>query len=150
MSSDLLILLATAASLGFIHTLAGPDHYIPFIVIGRARNWSKMKTLWITFISGLGHVGSSVVIGAIGIAFGIGVDKIENMESTRGDIVGWAFIIFGLAYLGYGIWRAVRFKPHTHIHFHQEAKAHVHKHDHLHAEEKYTMGAVYYLCFGAL
>ena len=34
---------------------------------------ATLKHLWITFLCGLGHVGSSVVIGTIGIALGIGV-----------------------------------------------------------------------------
>jgi len=33
MSNELMILLVTAASIGFFHTLLGPDHYLPFIVI---------------------------------------------------------------------------------------------------------------------
>ena len=33
MASDLNILLVTAASVGFIHTVAGPDHYLPFVVM---------------------------------------------------------------------------------------------------------------------
>jgi len=32
-SGEITVLLATAASLGFIHTLIGPDHYLPFIVM---------------------------------------------------------------------------------------------------------------------
>jgi hypothetical protein len=34
-----MVLLVTALSVGFMHTLLGPDHYVPFIVIGRARRW---------------------------------------------------------------------------------------------------------------
>ncbi len=68
--NELSILLVTAASLGFVHTLLGPDHYLPFIVLSKARQWSSSKTMWITFISGIGHVGSSVIIGMIGIALG--------------------------------------------------------------------------------
>jgi len=41
------ILLLSAAFLGFIHTLLGLDHYLPFIVLGKARKWSYPKTLWI-------------------------------------------------------------------------------------------------------
>ena len=63
MDNELLLLALTAASLGFIHTALGPDHYLPFIVLSKARNWSVPKTMWITFISGVGHVGGSVVIG---------------------------------------------------------------------------------------
>ena len=41
MSPDISILLVTAASIGFIHTLTGPDHYLPFIVMSKARKWTQ-------------------------------------------------------------------------------------------------------------
>ena len=58
--SEMYVLIMSAASLGVIHTLLGPDHYLPFIVLSKARNWSRPRTLWITFISGVGHVSGSV------------------------------------------------------------------------------------------
>lgn len=54
MSHELVILTVTAASVGLIHTLIGPDHYLPFIVLAKARNWSVLRTGWITFLCGLG------------------------------------------------------------------------------------------------
>ena len=51
MTRETLLLLATALSLGFVHTLAGPDHYIPFMAMSKTRRWSLPKTLWITFFS---------------------------------------------------------------------------------------------------
>ena len=82
MSADIEILLVTAASIGFIHTLTGPDHYLPFIVMGKARQWTTIKTLWITFLCGLGHVGSSIVIGAIGIALGLVLQGSRRLEDS--------------------------------------------------------------------
>ncbi len=57
------VLALTAVSVGFFHTLFGPDHYLPFIVMAKAREWSFARTFWITFVSGLGHVLSSVALG---------------------------------------------------------------------------------------
>ena len=48
MTQEMILLLSTAAFLGFFHTLLGPDHYLPFIVMGKARQWSMAKTTWIT------------------------------------------------------------------------------------------------------
>ena len=112
--TELSVLLISAFSLGFIHTLAGPDHYVPFIVLSKALKWSQPKTLWITFISGIGHVGSSVIIGIAGILLGFGVNQLESVESGRGNIVAWLLIAFGLAYLIFGIIRF--FKPSIHAH----------------------------------
>jgi hypothetical protein len=45
------VLTITAGTLGFFHTLFGPDHYLPFIMMARARRWSLAKTGWITIIT---------------------------------------------------------------------------------------------------
>ena len=131
MSHEITLLTVTAASIGFLHTLLGPDHYLPFIMMARARRWSVVKTGWITFLCGLGHVGSSVIIGIIGVALGISLIKLESVESFRGDIAAWLFIAFGLAYFVWGLFRAVKNKPHAHLHIHRAGDAHIHQHDHV-------------------
>ncbi len=116
MSNEVIILVGTAAGIGFIHTLLGPDHYLPFIVLSKARQWSIIKTLVITFLCGLGHVLSSVALGFIGIALGTAVFKLEAIESFRGDIAAWFLIAFGFTYSIWGIHRAIRKKSHSHFH----------------------------------
>ncbi len=113
--NELQILVLSAAFLGFIHTLLGPDHYLPFIVLSKARNWNMPKTIWITFISGIGHVGGSVALGIIGIALGIGLNKLELIESQRGNLVGWLLIIFGLLYSAYGAKKYFSNNGHFHL-----------------------------------
>ncbi|MCJ7553514.1 MAG: sulfite exporter TauE/SafE family protein [Ignavibacteriaceae bacterium] len=130
MDESSLILIMTAASIGFIHTLIGPDHYIPFIAMAKARNWSIRKTALITSACGVGHVLSSLIIGLIGIGFGVAVSELELIESTRGDIAGWLLIGFGLAYLIWGLKKAFKNKPHAHIHLHENGTIHTHKHTH--------------------
>ena len=130
MSGEFLILLATTASLALIHTLTGPDHYLPFIVISKARNWKMKKTIWFTALCGLGHVGSSVILGLIGIALGIAVGKLELFEGVRGSIVSWIFTAFGLVYMSWGIRRAYKNRPHKHLHFHNNESEHEHEHTH--------------------
>ena len=99
MDHDILILAASAAAIGFIHTLIGPDHYLPFIVMSKARKWSTFKTIWITAGCGIGHVASSVVLGVTGIILGVGLRKLNLIESVRGDWAAWAFLIFGVGYI---------------------------------------------------
>jgi nickel/cobalt exporter len=124
MTPELIALVATAATLGFLHTLAGPDHYLPFIVMSKARKWSTGKTLGVTALCGLGHVGSSVIIGAIGLVFGLGVAKLEIFEGVRGDLAAWLFILFGLAYFLWGLSRGLRNRGHHHIHVHADGTVH--------------------------
>ena len=138
MNPEIFILCGTAALVGFLHTLLGPDHYLPFIVMNRARKWSAMKTAWITMACGLGHVLSSVVLGLIGIAFGVALMKLEVFEAFRGNLAAWALIGFGFAYAAWGIHRGIRNRPHTHLHLEEEgAPVHSHTHagDHTHSHD---------------
>lgn len=130
LSRELLILTGTAASIGFLHTLFGPDHYLPFIVMSKAREWSLAKTGWITVLCGVGHVLSSVVLGMIGVALGIAVAKLEVTEGFRGNLAAWGLIAFGLVYFVWGLRRALRGRPHAHSHAHEDGADHVHSHTH--------------------
>ncbi len=131
MSNEIAILAGTAATLGFVHTLIGPDHYLPFIVLAKARKWSIAKTALITFLCGLGHVLSSIVLGFLGLALGIAVFKLESAESFRGDLAAWLLIAFGFTYFVWGIHKAIRNLPHRHFHVHDESDGHEHTHSHV-------------------
>lgn len=130
MSNELYILLLTAASIGFLHTILGPDHYIPFIVMSKAGKWSKLKTIVVTTLSGVGHVLSSVVLGIIGISAGLALNSLEAIESVRGEIAAWLLMSFGLVYFVWGIRRAIKNKKHTHWHKHEDGVMHKHEHTH--------------------
>ena len=113
--SEMYVLVMSAATLGIIHTLLGPDHYLPFIVLSKARNWSRTRTMWITFISGVGHVTGSVVLGLIGIAMGFSLSKLEAIEASRGSVVGWMLIVFGVLYSAYGLYKYYKRGAHVHL-----------------------------------
>ncbi|MCX6226548.1 MAG: sulfite exporter TauE/SafE family protein [Bacteroidia bacterium] len=130
MTNELIILVATTASVALIHTLTGPDHYLPFIMISKARNWKMKKTIWFTALCGAGHVGSSVLLGFIGISLGLAVEKLELFEGVRGSIVTWLFTSFGLIYMIWGLQKAYKNKIHKHLHFHDNDS--IHEHDHTH------------------
>jgi nickel/cobalt transporter (NicO) family protein len=130
-NTALATLSATAASIGFVHTIAGPDHYIPFIAMSRAGRWSLTKTTLITIACGLGHVASSVVIGIAGIAVArLTLERLEWFEAARGQLAGWLLLGFGLAYMSWGLRKAYRNKPHAHVHAHTDGTVHSHKHTH--------------------
>lgn len=139
MTADITALVITAVSLGVVHTALGPDHYLPFAAMARAGGWSMRKTMVITVLCGLGHVASSIVIGLVGLALGIMLVRLEMLEQFRGGLAGWLLIGFGLAYLSWGIVRAIRHQPHEHLHVHADgtihSHAHVHEGDHLHVHE---------------
>jgi len=146
-----MLLSVTAVSIGFIHTLLGPDHYLPFIVLSEAKKWSLKKTMTVTFFCGIGHVLSSVILGLVGIAVGISVSKITAVESVRGNIAAWLFIAFGLVYMIISIRNLYRKKRHSHPHFHLDKGNHTHEHDHhmehTHLHEKNTASTTPWILF---
>ncbi len=143
--TDILTLTLASAGTGFLHTLIGPDHYVPFVAMSRAGNWSFRKTMWITSLCGVGHVIGSVVLGIIGLAVGTAVFQLEALEAVRGDMAGWLLLGFGLAYLVWGLHRALRNVPHTHAHSHDDGATHNHEHthtgEHSHVHQQAKRGA---------
>jgi nickel/cobalt transporter (NicO) family protein len=127
------LLVTTAVVIGFVHVVLGPDHYVPFIALARARQWTHRKAMWITLLSGVGHVLSSAVIGLCGIVFGVEVLKLSALESARGTVAGWLLFGFGVAYMIWGMRRALRRISHTHSH---GALTHAHFGPQAHAHER--------------
>lgn len=113
---QLSVLLLGTAGVAVLHTLAGPDHYLPFIVMGKARRWSVARTTLWTVLCGLGHVGSSVGLALLGVMLGYGLERVQFIEGFRGNLAAWAMIAFGLVYLVWGLKRAARHRPHGHDH----------------------------------
>lgn len=74
-----------------------------------------LKTTFIMIICGLGHVLSSVLLGLVGVFLGWQLNKISWFQDIRGNVSGWALLIFGVAYLVYAIIQVVRNKPHKHF-----------------------------------
>lgn len=130
MGPDVTLLVLTAASIGFLHTVLGPDHYLPFVALAKARAWSARRTAWITGLCSGAHVMSSVLIGAAGIAAGAAVERVLHIEDFRGHVAPWLLLGFGLAYAAWGVKRALRGESHSHEHFHADGTRHSHDHDH--------------------
>ena len=130
MNESISVLMVTALTLAVTHTAIGPDHYLPFIMLGRSEGWSFKRTMLWTFICGLGHVGSSVVIGGLGVGLGWAVSNMEWFEGIRGDAASYLLMIFGGAYMIWGIYLVIRGKGHTHPHVHSDGTVHAHPHIH--------------------
>lgn len=132
----------TAFAIGLTHTLLGPDHYIPFVAMSRAGNWTLRRTLIVTWLCGIGHVAGSVALGMLALAGGLAAQELGDLESQRGDWAAWLLIGFGSAYAAWGIRQAVRSARHTHFHGHSDGTWHSHDHghdsEHLHVHERAT------------
>lgn len=105
MPHSLWILLISTASVAFLHALA-PDHWMPFAAIAKAQKWPRLKLLAITFISGIVHMGISIIFSIIALVLGFSVSKLKSIEGHRAEIALWLLIGFGFAYTIWGIKKA--------------------------------------------
>jgi hypothetical protein len=134
-------LLAAAFGVGTIHTLLGPDHYLPFIMLAKARGWSRARTVVVTAACGVGHIASSVLLGGLGIIFGLAIAQVETLETGRGPVAAWALVAFGVAYALWGIRHALRKRRGLETHAHGD-EIHIHSHGlRPHGHEHQKVGA---------
>jgi sulfite exporter TauE/SafE len=130
MHSELVLLLFTAVTISCVHTFSGPDHYLPFVALSRSKGWSRPRTIGWTVVCGIGHVGSSVLLGLIGIAIGFSLAKLSWFEGIRGGFAAWALLLFGLGYTLWGLYQAKLNKPHKHFDINDDGAMYVFEHRH--------------------
>jgi len=150
MTPEIILLSLSAAAIAFVHTVLGPDHYLPFVAMAKAREWTLSKTVRVTLFCGIGHLAGSVVLGLLGIALGTQLASLEWLESVRGNLAAWLLIGFGLAYTAWGLRQAWRNKPHSHWHSHGDvAHRHEHRHQqaHSHMHERQGISLTPWLIF---
>ena len=123
-------LAGTAAAVGALHSVA-PDHWVPFIAVGRARRWSAARTAQVTLLCGFAHVSVSVILGLVALRLGQGM--LEAFGTRLESVAGILLIGFGLAYGLWGLRRALagRLHGHTHSHF-----------DHVHDPSRATVAGL--------
>lgn len=119
-----LALAAAAVSVGSLHTIA-PDHWVPFAALGRAEKWSRGRTAAITALCGLGHVTASVALGLLALVFGL--ELLQTFGHRLESLSGLLLIGFGVAYAGWGLYRAVAARAHRHAHAHGHVHAHLYE-----------------------
>jgi nickel/cobalt transporter (NicO) family protein len=109
----LLTLATTGFGVAFLHA-ALPTHWLPFVAIGRARGWTRRRTLAAVALAGGGHILTTTALG-LGLAwFGFELEE-RFHEFFHGAV---AVILIAL-----GAWLAFR-APHgrdcNHCHGHPE------------------------------
>ena len=116
--TTLAALLLTAVLTGMIHTIAGPDHYLPFVAISKSRNYGWGKTLFWTILCGIGHVGSAIVLALGFILFAeiLTESRLEWLEAWRGDIAAYAMIGMGAALILHSLHKRWKHRAETHSH----------------------------------
>jgi ABC-type nickel/cobalt efflux system permease component RcnA len=124
-----LALVAAAASLGSIHSLA-PDHWVPFAALARAERWSAARTAFVTALCGMGHVTVSVALGLVSAFFGL--ELLEAFGKRLENLAGILLIGFGVVYGAWGLHRSLRSRWHDHGQAHSHSHWHAHHHGHPH------------------
>ncbi|MFT3753024.1 MAG: hypothetical protein QM800_09160 [Paludibacter sp.] len=105
--------------LSLIHALI-PHHWIPIIAISKTEKWTNKEAIFATFITGLSHMISTIVIGII-VGF-IGIKLAESYSSITSIAAPTILLAIGIVYLILDL-RA----KHHHHHFELEEVATKHK-----------------------
>ena len=100
MTPDTFIIAASAASVGFFHTILGPDHYLGG---DKTNGWSGTKTASYTAFCGISHVLGTILVGSLVFLLGLAFFNIEAVQSVRGDFAGWFLLLFGAVYFALGV-----------------------------------------------
>jgi len=97
-----LVLLGTAAGTAAFHTLI-PDHWLPFVLIGRARGWSLRRTAGVSALSALIHTSLSALLG--GLALALGLETARALGHRLEEVSGLLLVAFGVVY---AVWAATK------------------------------------------
>ncbi|MDE2227705.1 MAG: hypothetical protein KGL11_01510 [Alphaproteobacteria bacterium] len=127
-----LLLIVAVIAVGILHTMV-PDHWVPIAVLARQNGWSRAETARAAIQAGIGHVGSTLVIGAVIWLLGV---------ATARRFGGFVDTVSSLALMGFGGWFVVsgllelrhEQGPHGHGHGHGDERGHVRHHDDDHNE----------------
>lgn len=111
MPYELSALIGGAFALSVLHALI-PNHWLPFVILGRNEKWRASTTLLATFLGGSAHLASTVIIGVIlGL---VGLASFKAFEHLYTFVAASILVILGILL----IVRHIRGKDgHFHTHF---------------------------------
>jgi len=127
-----LVYLTAASATAGLHALI-PDHWLPFVLMGKARGWRVAKTLALASASGALHVLLAIGLGAGTYLLGRSGAQVlaHRLGETLGVLSSGALAVFGFGY-GAASWlRERRYHPaasHDHDHDHDTDAGHHHGH----------------------
>jgi ABC-type nickel/cobalt efflux system permease component RcnA len=101
-NTGLWTLIAATFILATSHTVS-PDHWFPFVMVGRANKWKLSWVLGLAILAGIGHVGTSVIIGLVGVLAKKGTAK--EIATFLECATPLLLMIFGFAYAAYAFYK---------------------------------------------
>lgn len=107
-STVLTTVAATGFTVAFLHA-AIPTHWLPFVLVARARQWGRARTLAVTTLAGLGHVALTSLLGLAIAWFGFQLEeKVEWFPRLAGGLL--------LAVAAFYLWRQLSGRGLMHHH----------------------------------
>lgn len=106
----MLILAASAAFVGFVHSLA-PGHWLPVVILAKARRWPVRRVMLGAVVAASGHILISNSIGLLSLALGKSVELPHEEMERWGALV---LVAFGVIYAGYSYFRHSSCHGHGH------------------------------------
>lgn len=98
--------------LSLLHAVI-PNHWLPVLAIGKKDNWTLQEVTKVTFISGLAHALSTIVIGII-LGF-LGLQLASKIQYFTHFIAPAVLILLGVFFI-------YQHHRHKHFHLHQVSK----------------------------
>jgi hypothetical protein len=89
-------ILATGFAVAFLHG-ALPNHWLPFVLVGRRQGWGTGKTLAITAAAGLCHALITMLLGLVLVVTGMAVG--DRLGPVLPYVAGAILMALGLYYL---------------------------------------------------
>ncbi len=114
---QLLPFLITGLTVAVLHA-AIPTHWLPFVLAAKAQRWPYKKLIAVLSIAGLGHILTTIVLGAGIVWFSLKVN--ERFQSLFVIVATLSTFLFGLYYFV----QFFRGRRHSHCDHH-----HPHEHD---------------------
>ncbi len=99
-------LLSTALGVGVIHTLVGPDHYVPLLALARERRWGTRRAHGVTAGLGLLHCATGTAL-AIAVAVAGRAFALADVLDAQRNLAAMLLIGLGVA-MGLAHWRGSR------------------------------------------
>lgn len=101
-------LLSVALSTALLHTLI-PDHWLPFVLIGRAQAWSLRGTAAVAGVSAAIHAALSIALALAALA--VGATAAEALGGTLELVGAWLLVAFGVVYAAWSWRKGGHFHP---------------------------------------
>jgi len=112
-SAGIVIVVAGSAMVGAVHALL-PDHWIPFVLLSRARRWDLRRSLSATAAGGLAHLVSTAALGLL-VAL-LGTEALKRAGPAAEFAGAGILAVFGLLLSIRGLRSARRGRGHVHGH----------------------------------